>query len=869
MSTISTTPGSAVALRHDRRADVLASALIVVAALVALWGPVVGKAVFLPLDLLAHMPPWRFSYERTPIVNQVPSDLLLEYYPRRLVANEIIRGGQLPLWNPYAMSGMPLLADGYSALLYPGSLLFLLLPLGQAFGWYALLHLVIAGLGTYWLARGAGLRPLAALPAALAYMWSGFTLSWLAFPDFSPVIAWLPVALGCAERFERAAVAGRTAWRWAMGAGVALALCILCQLQMALYAGVGLGVYWLGRRLLTAPRRVSQAFVALLAAGGLALGLGAAQWLPTLELAREGQRAGIVAAGSGGFHLEGLIALALPGMLPGLERTPPPWGLPRTVWLFPYVGALTLLLALLGAWRANTPARGAALLLALFGFAVTSVPPELLAQVPVFNQLRGAERWLMLQSLALALLAGHGLQNLLGDTREGTGEATNCTNYTNYRAEGRRAQFVNIRAIRGFLGAGPDMRLTLISRTLLLAAGATLLIGALSAIRPLTPGSRYGELVTWLREYTPPFALGVWAGAILLATAGLVMPRFPRLTRLRPVLGLAAAMLIAVDLGWHGLPTLSSARPRELFRPTGDLVQAVPNPLAQLGSDRLFPPTRASAMLVRDPELYRIFAADYPSLQPNLFSVFGAQDVRGYASLFPARYLRFARRWEGKPGDGGGNAQVYLTGAYTSRALLDLMGVRYVFFNPASPNEARYSGLTLVERSDEGAIYRNPTALPRAFLVHRAETLPDDEAVLRRLTSPRFPIGTLALLTEPPPPLMIPEQPPPEPIVTRYSAMEVVVEAAPEAPALLVLSDTHAPGWRAWVNGQPARILPVHSVLRGVAVGPGRSRVVFRYLPESFVAGSLISLGTTFGLLRIAGWVAGRRGSRGWKGAGR
>ena len=39
------------------------------------------------------------------------------------------------------------------------------------------------------------------------------------------------------------------------------------------------------------------------------------------------------------------------------------------------------------------------------------------------------------------------------------------------------------------------------------------------------------------------------------------------------------------------------------------------------------------------------------------------------------------------------------------------MGVRYLLFNPRSPNEQQYAGLELIQRGDEGAIYRNPECL--------------------------------------------------------------------------------------------------------------------------------------------------------------
>ena len=114
--------------RDARRRELAAALCIITMSLIVLWRPILWGEVFLPLDLLAHMPPWRYSYERTPIANPVVSDLVVEYYPRRRLATQMLREGQLPLWNPSILSGMPLLADGYSPLLYPVSMLFVVVP---------------------------------------------------------------------------------------------------------------------------------------------------------------------------------------------------------------------------------------------------------------------------------------------------------------------------------------------------------------------------------------------------------------------------------------------------------------------------------------------------------------------------------------------------------------------------------------------------------------------------------------------------------------------------------------------------------------------------------------------------------------------
>jgi len=63
------------------------------------------------------------------------------------------------------------------------------------------------------------------------------------------------------------------------------------------------------------------------------------------------------------------------------------------------------------------------------------------------------------------------------------------------------------------------------------------------------------------------------------------------------------------------------------------------------------------------------------------------------------------------------------------------------------------------------------------------------------------------------------------------------------APALLVLTDTFFPGWEARVDGTPAPILRADYAFRGVALGAGEHRIVFRYRPWSFYTGVALAAG--------------------------
>ena len=71
------------------------------------------------------------------------------------------------MWNPLSNIGLPFLAQWNSLVLYPGSLIYLLLPISWSLSIYCLAHLFLAGMGMYWLAWRWTRNRLAASVAGL------------------------------------------------------------------------------------------------------------------------------------------------------------------------------------------------------------------------------------------------------------------------------------------------------------------------------------------------------------------------------------------------------------------------------------------------------------------------------------------------------------------------------------------------------------------------------------------------------------------------------------------------------------------------------------------------------------------------------
>ena len=172
------------------------------------------------------------------------------------------------------------------------------------------------------------------------------------------------------------------------------------------------------------------------------------------------------------------------------------------------------------------------------------------------------------------------------------------------------------------------------------------------------------------------------------------------------------------------------------------------------------------------------------------------------------------------------------------------MNVRYVFAAcdvPLNPHvyQPVYRG--------DGCVYHNTTALPRAFLVHDARWAtataaarllargtidPRRTALLDPTTDTRRGGGAVEGRTNSTDAVR----------VASYGLNTVKIIARSATPAILVLGDTYAPGWRARVDGRPAPIIRADADFRAVVLAPGAHRVSFDYAPDAFRYGVAVSV---------------------------
>ena len=310
-----------------------------------------------------------------------------------------LRTGDLLLWNPYQLCGMPWLGTLQGGYFYPPHLVYVFLPAPWGLALCTVLHLGLAAGGTAAFASRAGLSPAASVLAGAVFGLAGIQSNLQLWPYLLEAAAWIPIgALAVLDLTD-----GRVA-RGTIVLGLASGMSWLAgSPQATVMAWYAWGALLAARLLFARPSLVVAARAVAGAAGGLAAGilLASVALLPAFELAREGVRR--------------TSALDVGSMYP-FGVTPP-----RGVWrLWVNAGPVLVIAALALAPFAllTGPSAlsfwGLAVTMLAITFALGPATPlfELYLFLPGLSWFRIPHRVLIVGQFALAIAAGLGLDSV-------------------------------------------------------------------------------------------------------------------------------------------------------------------------------------------------------------------------------------------------------------------------------------------------------------------------------------------------------------------------------------------------------------------------------------------------------------------------
>lgn len=205
-------------------------------------------------------------------------DVIRQIYPWRTLSTDLLKRGQIPLWNPYNFSGSPLLANVQSAVFYPLTLFYFFLPQVAAWSLLVFLQPFLSSIFTYLFCRKIGMNAFSAVFSSVSFSFSLFLSVFLEYNTVGQVVLWLPLALFFFERFLEKE-------RPLDGAAMALSCSLLFfagHLQIAGLCLVFIVVYGI-LRILSEKKdiwKLVRFFIVIV----LGVGIAGVQLLPTLEL---------------------------------------------------------------------------------------------------------------------------------------------------------------------------------------------------------------------------------------------------------------------------------------------------------------------------------------------------------------------------------------------------------------------------------------------------------------------------------------------------------------------------------------------------------------------------------------------------------
>ncbi len=860
-------------------------------AILFFWPVIFGGQTLLPADNLFTFEPWRsFANEFDVSVphNELLSDLILENYAWKRFIVQSIQARQIPLWNPHLFAGLPFLAAGQHSALYPFSVLFYVLPIARAYGYFTVLQLFLAGLFAFVYARVIGLRRLGAAVTAITYMFSAFMIVSVVFTMIIAAAAWLPLLLAMIELIIKRAEDGASPTKlggdegghappglgghsppllYVVFGAVALGFHLLAGhieisyyvlLVMAFYAAIRLlqisksANQRVGESANRRIRKVGRALFWLVVMVVLGLALGAVQLIPLYELVSRSFRQGSVSyqqVVDWAYPLRRIIAFLVPDFFGnpshhsyfdvfsrqavavtqnyhGQAITATDWGIKNYVEGGSYLGILPLLLALIAIIRRRNRYTWIFASLAVISLAFVFGTP--------------------LYALLFYLLPG--IKQLRSPFRwifPYTLSVAMLAGIGAQHIENRKSKIENAyklgwMALLAGLGLVAALALSLLFPDAIISLAERAMLSLAKAPQVFADGRMF-----YSYQLRNLLILGLClasSGAVLLLTR-----RSPRLGRYEVWKPLALLVLIC-DLFVFGYG----------FNPAVD---------AELLDFK--PPV--VEFLQRDESLYRITTYNAPgekTFNANVGMFYGLDDVRGYDSIIPKQYTDYM---------GLIHPQIDLqynriAPIYTDQAqaldspLLDLLNVKYVL----TTQEIENTKYTLVY-DEEVRVYRNESVMPRAFSLPAACAVEaDDMAEALRTHDPRQRVilEQQAANTQYP---ISNTQPQAcdlrSATVASYTPNQVFIDVELEERSLLVLADSYFPGWKAFRRPlgaeegeeQELDIYRADGNFRAVSLPAGRWTVRFKYTPMSLKLGLFVSFMAGLILVLLVGYWLWRR----------
>lgn len=743
------------------------------------------KLIPFPGDLLTS---WFFPYSSggwegySPWITRkefILADVVRQIYPWRILAMDLLKQGIMPLWNVYAFSGNPLLANLQSAVLYPLNIIFLLLEQKWAWITYIMLQPVLATFFMYLFIRSIKLSRLSAIFAGIGFSFIGYIMVWFEMGTIGHTALWLPFILWGITKFMDTK---KTLYIVLAAFGVTCSI-LAGHAQTAAYVFIFSVSYllYIGRTKLNI-RQILGCLIVLF----IGITLASIQIIPSLELMAYSARDTLNSTTT--FHKfitpwSHIAMLFAPDFF-GNPAAGNFWGKDYGEFMS-YFGVVVLLVGVIGFYTSlkNRLVR-LSLITSIVSFLIAFFPPaaELIfrSHIPILS-VGLPSRMLFLVGVGFVIASAFGVEAI------------------------------------------QKMRLKKIIPPIIVVSAIYILLWIILLRLNIDPVN----LATSKRNLLMPTVIAFIVGFFIIAR---------KYTKHFSILWIVMFLLMGLEYSYFMNKYLPYAPSQYMFPPHG-LMNKLPGITG----------------------LDRVYGYDSSGLGTNLPVQFRILSPEGYDPLYIRNYseLMYAVKTgkfeinlprsdalipESQP------KNIPINDSYNKQFILNLLGVRFGLDKDdlAGPNWDPWihrfpaDRFNLVYQEYKWKVFENKKSIPRASIFYDYAVISQKDKSIQTLLDPKFPYSQKLILNAPP--SFAPKSLNITPAkINVYSANLVKINTNSLQSGLLFLSDNYYPGWKAFIDNKPAKIILADYSFRAVELSKGKHEVRFEYQPNSFFIGALIS----------------------------
>jgi hypothetical protein len=716
---------------------------------------------------------------------------------KQFLYNEIHNHHSIPFWNPFIFSGLPYLAHFESTIFYPLDLLFYLIPPERAYGYTIIVHVFLTFLGMYFLGKSFGFGVTGSFAAATVYSFNCLMMATLYDGQMfrTQSYLWIPIILWCLNK----AISSRSLKLHAALAGLFWGFQILSGAPQDAFYTLFAGMLFLAVNL-RFNRQMNRWNLRILAIAGMLLfvgsGVAAIQIIPSFELINHSVRSVLNAyedATVGSYPPQGLATLVMPHFF-GNYATGNFWvsDVPWSVPLYNLYVGITPIMLIFFVSRSNKNHQK------IFPYAIILAVFALFlamgSYTPFYKLIYHLPGFDKIRAPAKIIVLWVFAWALL------TGKL-----FSNLLSSHK--EFVSSRIKWIFF----VLILLVILNLVFLSENSFIL----KVFYPFIPDS---AILSRMPDAQVMIANQFHRFILLFAVSGILLYLFARNLITSKLAGAFLCAILLLDL-MHA--NQGAVRHR-------DEVYAW---AAQTKID-------LDETMGKDKSVYRV--GSYPfGTGANIEMYLGYQTVNGYNPLFLHRYYQYINRYRFSKNSVSEGWIVFFYETFEDSVLMDLLNVKY-------------------EISHQNKNYAlRESFFPRAFIVPECKIM-ESKDMLDFMVSKDFDPTVTVLLEK--------EENGPcietfsranyrsQSRILSYRPDEIRIETDSNYPGYLLLSEVFYPGWSAFVDGNPKRILRGNFLFRVIEMPAGNHQVTLVFRPVSIKIGMAVTIFTLSALL-LAGLV--------------